>query len=398
MDYPYSQEERLSRRQFFQLFCSKYLYECDKNETICDEPWTADIMQDILLTIYPDNILTAEDIQMMIYQSGMYPATRRQLYFGYHWENGVSKDIIAAVGPYITDAAYIKLNHTLRGAVTSSAIEFYDTCCSNSKIPRKKISLADAYDLYVRWCAANLKGAMTKKLFTKTMNKLGHRTLKGYVNGKCGINYFVLSVDAERVDQFAEPRRKAFQRKTEEIQQALEAAQTITGGGDESSETHAGEQAAPVFTIKENTTSAADTEGSHEKGGVYYEEDDEDTDTVNDNADDRSVLCAYDQPVAYATTNHTTSSDSSTTDRYNSTSTTGTTESNGCNATTVSTDVKKQVNHLPKTQKDAFKELKFDYRALSETPTFEDFEENCGDWGFKATPELFELFLNYLRR
>lgn len=399
MDYPYSPEERIARRQFFQLFCGNYLYECERGEALSEEPWTPEIIHDILITVYPDNPLTPSDIQTIIFLSGMLPRNRDHLYFGYRWESGITREIISAIGPYITNEAYIKLNHTLRGAMATSVEEFYEACCMNVKVPERKISVGDAYDLYIRWCAANFKGGMTKKMFVKLMNKRGHRTLKGYINGKCGVNYLVMSIDEGRVDQFAEPRREAFQRKTQTVKKSMDAVRPIDGRRTEGPDEASSREASSVLPSE----SQREVE-SIQKGGDDNHGEDRKEDGVHGITNEiEGVPSGFDIPV-------NSSQDAiggSTEDAYGR-STETQSSGNGLEPTQKSIggesrripaeDIRRRVNHLPKEQRDAFKELKFTYRASPELPTIEDFRENCKNWGFDGTQELFNMFLEYLRR
>lgn len=406
MDYPYSPEERVARRQFFQLFCGNYMYECERADALSEEPWTPEIIHDILITMYPDNPLTPGDIQAIIFLSGMLPRNRDHLYFGYRWESGVSREIIAAIGPYISNEAYIKLNHALRGAMATSVEEFYEACCMNAKIPERKISVGEAYDFYIRWCAANIKGGMTKKMFVKLMNKRGHRTLKGYINGKCGVNYLVMSIDEGRVDQFAEPRREAFQRKTQKVQETLDVDRSIDRGGAESSDETPGGETPAVLPSEDH----GEVEQIKESGDANHGEDRE-TDGIYGIEDEiGGILTGFEIPADFIEDpNDRSTSDSlgessspedgrSTAVERSEDGSEPTKESIGGESGRVPTeDIRRRVNHLPKEQRDAFKELKFTYRALSEPPTIEDFRENCNSWGFEPTQELFELFLEYLR-
>lgn len=398
MDYPYSPEERVARRQFFQLFCGNYMYECERADALSEEPWTPEIIHDILITMYPDNPLTPSDIQAIIFFSGMLPRNRDFLYFGYRWESGVSKDIITAIGPYISNEAYIKLNHALRGAMATSVEEFYEACCMNVKVPERKISVGEAYDLYIRWCAANIKGGMTKKMFVKLMNKKGHRTLKGYINGKCGVNYLVMSIDERRVDQFAEPRREAFQRKTQQVQEVLNSDRTIDGRGEESADAPANRETSAVLPSEGDRKIQPIQEG----GDEYYGEDSEENgiDGISDEA--YEFPRGFEVPASFTEDlNDRGPTDEDGRSAYVIGTVDGsdtTQKSIGGESRSVPTeDIRRRVNHLPKEQRDAFKELKFTYRALTEPPTMEDFTENCSNWGFEATQDLFEMFLEYLR-
>lgn len=391
MDYPYSPEERAARRQFFQLFCGKYLYECDKADAICAEPWTAEIMYDILQNLYPDNILTPTDIQTIIFMSGMLPRTRDHLYFGYHWDNGVSKEIITAIGPYISDEAYIKLNHTLRGALSTSAEEFYEACCMNPKIPERKITLAEAYDMYIRWCAANLKGGITKKLFVKILNKKGHRTLKGYINGKCGVNYVTMSIDEGRVEQYAEPRREAFRRKKAQIQQAIQDESLVDGSHAEGTAPDASGEKTPILSgTEEHAVRTCPERGvAVTEGGDRKVIDGRGATSTAASASVQTndiILADGFTPIAFYPTDEDAG--------YNTPQATDNTSPGDHPG---SHDIRWQVNHLPKEQRDAFKEMKITARALNATPDQTVFTQECEARGFASTKDLYELFIEYLR-
>lgn len=398
MDYPYSPEERVARRQFFQLFCGNYMYECERGEALSEEPWSPEIIHDILITVYPDNPLTPSDIQAIIFLSGMLPRNRDHLYFGYRWESGITREIISAIGPYITNEAYIKLNHTLRGAMATSVEEFYEACCMNAKVPERKISVGDAYDLYIRWCAANFKGGMTKKMFVKLMNKKGHRTLKGYINGKCGVNYFVMSIDERRVDQFAEPRREAFQRKTQQVQEVLNSDRIIARRGEKSADAPTSREASTVLPSEGNRK----VQPIHEGGDEYYGKDSEKNDIDNISNEAHEFPHKFEGPSSFTKDlNDKGPSDGDDRSAYIIGTINGSAPAQksigGESRSAPAENIRRRVNHLPKEQRDAFKELKFTYRALTEPPTMEDFTENCSNWGFEATQNLFEMFLEYLK-
>lgn len=398
MDYPYSPEERIARRQFFQLFCGNYMYECERGDALSDEPWTPEIIHDILITVYPDNPLTPSDIQTIIFLSGMLPRNRDHLYFGYRWESGVSKDIISAIGPYISNESYIKLNHALRGAMATSVEEFYEACCMNVKVPERKISISEAYDFYIRWCAANIKGGMTKKMFVKLMNKKGHRTLKGYINGKCGVNYLVMSIDEGRVDQFAEPRRTAFQRKTQAVQKSIDSVRSNNGGRTESIDEDVSRTASSILPSQSQRKVEQIQEDSNEYYGESSKED------VGDGIKDEVIKIpnGFEIPNGFTSDfqnrrssdeDYRSSTDSNTINGFEPAQKSVGNESRGV----PTEDIRRRVNHLPKDQRDAFKELKFTYRASLEPPTIEDFQKNCENWGFDGTQDLFEMFMEYLR-
>ena len=178
----FTEQEQLSRRQFHELFCTRYLYTGKRKGALNEDSWNSDILYDILRNVYSGNVLTPQDIEAILHVGGMFDADGN-LFFHYREETPIIKEILYAMSPFITNAAFIRCKQKLSSDTTDSVAAFVVRCCTNPYQGNEKILVKDLFDYYTNWCALNGELASSKKVFSRRLSEIGFRIKKGYLGG-----------------------------------------------------------------------------------------------------------------------------------------------------------------------------------------------------------------------
>lgn len=202
----FTEQEQLSRRQFHELFCTRYLYTGSRKGALNEDSWTADTLYDILRNAYTNNQLTPQDIETMLHIGGMFDANG-DLFFHYREDTPMIKEILYAMSPFISTKAFIKCKQRLGGLTADSVASFVVRCCTNPDQGNEKMLIRDLYDYYTNWCAINDELSTSKKVFNRRLSEIGFRIKKGYVNGKSGVLYVMIKLDKEAAVRNAKPQR-----------------------------------------------------------------------------------------------------------------------------------------------------------------------------------------------
>lgn len=177
MEKVFDWDEQRARNQFWALFVNSCLQAgLDDGEAINDDPWGGEIMSDVLHNMWPSNPLTPKDIEAIIQISGMVRAGDDGVYFHFKENVEVSKDIMMAISPYITDRAYYWGLASSHSAGRNSAEIFVDKCILDAE-PYEKIRPKDLYDIYTTWCVLNHMKLMSSAAFKKVMLAQGYQIL-----------------------------------------------------------------------------------------------------------------------------------------------------------------------------------------------------------------------------
>ena len=223
----FTEEEQRSRRQFHELFCTRFLYTGKKKGALNEDSWTADTLYDILRNAYSGNLLTPQDIEAMLQVGGMYDADG-SLFFHYREDTPMVKEILYAMSPFITTKAFIRCKQRLAGPTADSVAAFVVRCCTNPSQGNEKMLIRELYDYYIQWCALNEEIPTSKKVFNRRLSEIGFRIKKGYLNGKSGVLYVMIRLDKEEANRNAKPQRA----QTEEtFRELTTAVQDVDGTG-----------------------------------------------------------------------------------------------------------------------------------------------------------------------
>lgn len=213
--------EMRSRHQFHELFCTKYLYTGARGQALNDTPWNATILNDIVQTLYPGNVLTPNDIEAILNVGGFYDNTA-ELYFHYHDNTPLTRDILSAISPYITQEAYVLSMQKLLGNVDNSGEIFIKLCCMRLNKKPIRVPAKELYTLYQEWCTINGLFVLSKRAFNSTLINMGIKRGKGYVDGSSGIDFFMVRLSMEEEDWHVEsPPKKASEQKGEDGEKSL---------------------------------------------------------------------------------------------------------------------------------------------------------------------------------
>ena len=215
----FTEEEQRSRRQFHELFCTRFLHTGKKKGALNEDSWTADTLYDILRNAYDGNLLTPQDIEAILQVGGMYDADGN-LFFHYREDTPMIKEILYAMSPFITTKAFIRCKQRLGGPTADSVAAFVVRCCTNPSQGNEKMLIRELYDYYTNWCALNDEMPTSKKVFNRRLSEIGFRIKKGYINGKSGVLYVIIRLDKEEANRNAKPQRA----QTEEAFRELAAA------------------------------------------------------------------------------------------------------------------------------------------------------------------------------
>ena len=229
----FTEQENQSRRQFHELFCTKYLYTGKARGALNENSWTSDTLYDILRNVYEGTILTPQDIETILQIGGMYDADGK-LFFHYREETPVIKEILYAMSPFITESSYIRLKQRLASGSNNSSdsiATFVKLCCTNTDIEPEKIPLKQLYEYYSYWCALNRELVTSKRVFSRRLSELGFSVKKGYVNGDSGILYAIIRLDKEEVNKDAQQERT--QAEAEEELDGAKSLRDVHGTGAE---------------------------------------------------------------------------------------------------------------------------------------------------------------------
>ncbi|MEG1543041.1 MAG: hypothetical protein RR382_00760 [Tannerellaceae bacterium] len=204
----FNEEEMASRRQFHELFCTKFLYTGDKKGAINEDPWNNIVINDILHVLHDNNILTPQDIETMMQMGGMYDHNH-EAYFHYHRETPIIQEILASISPFISQAAFVKFKQLLNGRSTDSVTEFIQRCCNDQKAEMSGVTTVELYELYSTWCTLNRMPISPRHVLYTRVKSLGFKHKKGYLNGACGVTYFMIKFNREEVTKIAQSEGEA---------------------------------------------------------------------------------------------------------------------------------------------------------------------------------------------
>ena len=202
----FTEQEQLSRRQFHELFCTRYLYTGKRKGALNEDSWTADTLYDILRGVYSNNELTPQDIEAILHVGGMFD-TDGNLFFHYRDDTPIVKELLYAMSPYITTKAFIKFKQRMGGNSADSVAAFVVRCCTNPDQGNTKMLIGELYEYYTTWCALNDEIASSKKVFSRRLSEIGFRIKKGYVNGRSGVLYVMIKLDKEAANTSVKPKR-----------------------------------------------------------------------------------------------------------------------------------------------------------------------------------------------
>lgn len=272
----FTEQEQLSRRQFHELFCTKYLYTGKRKGALNEESWTADTLYDILRVVYTDNQLTPQDIEAILHVGGMFDADGN-LFFHYRADTPIIKEILYAMSPFITNAAFIRCKQKLSSDTTDSVAAFVVRCCTNPEQGNEKILIKELYEYYTNWCVLNAELAVSKKVFSRRLSEIGFRIKKGYLNGNSGVLHVIIKLDKEAANTSAKPQRTQTEEKAE--LECATALRDVDGTGAKVLEDliKAATSSLPEDEGREDVTTGG--RGSNRK---YAEDDGSDNATVSD--------------------------------------------------------------------------------------------------------------------
>lgn len=375
----FNEEEMVSRRQFHELFCTKYLYTGEKKDAINEDSWNNIVINDILHTLYENNVLTPQDIETMMQLGGMYNHNH-ETYFHYHAGTPIFKEVLSAMSPFITQAAFVRFKQLLNGRSMDSVAEFIQRCCNNTHAEMIGVSSVELYELYCTWCALNRFPVSARHVLYARMSAVGFKRKKGYLNGACGITYFMVRMNREEVLTDAQPEGA----QTEEGQEpdSVQSFRNVSRAG-------AKVRKEPV--IKETPDVLPDEVGQDiaaGSGGDLAEHVEDGA--VSETADISNTPDEVDGPTIDTDTEDTViqlpeDKDGVLTEAHP--------EGTG-------TDIQARVKKLPMELRQCFKLLKATYRISPEHFTEEDFNQSVSALDASVLQEdqtLYDLFLEYAK-
>ena len=359
----FSPEENAARRKFHELFCTKYLYTGAKKGALNTDSWNANILWDILGSVYGQTILTPADIETMLQMGGMYDSSG-ELYFHYSEQTPMSKTILHAISPYISTNAFIRGNQELQGRVSNSVASFYHACCCNLDIELQKRYCNDVYAAYQEWCTINGMLVMSSRTFSKKMRDCGCPPKKGYMDKKCGVMYYHIRLDEKEVNKIVQ------QTRTPEKFQEEDEFQNDAGAGVASVTQTASRAEEKVATIKEESEIFVaghlrnfDDDGSNDE--IVTE------DGSESSADESTI---DEDGFDWEAGDYIPSRDKS-----------------------VTGGSKGSTKELSPELKHVFKQLKITYRISPEHFSRKEFNQALEDCGIAPTDEIFEEFIKYVQ-
>lgn len=389
----FTEQEQLSRRQFHEIFCTKYLYTGSKRGALNEDTWTADTLHDILHGIYSSNLLTPQDIEAILHLGGMFDADGN-LFFHYRSDTPMIKEILYAMSPYITKRAYIECKQKMGGADNNSVKNFVVRCCTNPDQGNEKVTLKDLYEHYSTWCALNFELTVSKKVFSRQLSEIGFRIKKGYIDGNSGVLYVVIKLDKEAVNTHVKSSRKAEEEKEYQLNGAttfrdddgtgakvledLVQAAARSVPEDEGREDIAASRGGSYFQHEEDVRSGAESGQSDQVGGdISGDEDDFDWGATDESVDAEDGSDAATETAA-----------------------TRAGEIVIPVGITTKEEAEAFVKTLPYEIRMAFKQMKITYRISSDDMEMEEFEHIVRSLGITDinVSELFRLFLLYAAR
>jgi len=375
----FNEEEMSSRRQFHELFCTKFLYTGDKKGAINEDSWNNIVINDILHVLYDSNVLTPQDIETMMQLGGMYD-NNHEAYFHYHRETPIFQEILSAISPFITQAAFVRFKQLLNGRSTDSVAEFLQRCCNDPNVAFSGVTTVELYELYRTWCALNRMPVSPRHILYARVKALGFKHKKGYLNGACGVTYFMVKLNREEVTNIVQSqgaqeeeeqgtdseqsfrnvsrartavREKVIERKAPDVLQDEVRTDTPTGRGGNSEE-YATDGADGTIVDENNTT---DNDGGRDNISI---------------AEDTIIQLPKDRDQLFAEAHS---------------------EGTG-------TDIQARIKKLPMELRQCFKLLKATYRIAPEHFTEEDFKQAVGTVDVSELQEeqpLYDLFLEYAK-
>lgn len=215
----FEEKELQARRQFHELFGTKYLYTGPRNKALNEDSWNATILGDILHSMHSENPLTYEDIETIIQIGGMVDP-KGEMYFHYQADTPMVKEVLTAISPYITKEAFVQCSQKLHGRAKDTVAEFMVKCCT-ADVPAKRMEATELYSNYTTWCECNMLGAVSRHAFYVRMNALGIIKRKGYVNGRCGVTYYMVQLDEKEVLKDVQSCRKKTEEESQHVEEPL---------------------------------------------------------------------------------------------------------------------------------------------------------------------------------
>ena len=389
----FPEKEQRARRQFHELFCTRYLYTGKKKGALNEDSWTADTLYDILRNFYNDTILTPQDIETMLHVGGMFDAEGK-LFFHYREDTPIVQELLHAISPFITTQAFIRFKQRLGGTSADSVAAFVVRCCTNPDQGNTKMLIRDLYDYYTAWCALNNEVATSKKVFNRRLSEIGFRIKKGYVNGRSGVLYITIKLDKEAANTSAKPKRTP----AEEAELGCAAPlRNVDGTGAKVLEDLIKTSEGSLPEDEGRQDIAASSGGSylqHETNVRNYEE------VVQSDAADEAVA-GYDDDFDWGASYDDGDDDSE--DGFDSPAKphpTGAGEIIIPLSVTTKEDAEAFVKTLPYNIRTAFKQMKVTYRISPDNFELAEFEPVVRTLGIKDlnVSELFKLFRLYAER
>lgn len=402
----FNEQEMKSRRQFHEIFCTRFLTTCDKKDALHAESWNSNILYDILHSIYKDNILVPKDIETILHISGMLDR-QGEIYFKYCEETPTLGVMVNAMSNFITTKAYVRLKQQIDATSLNSVEVFVRVCCSNYNIPTSKILAAELYEHYLVWCSVKDCLSLSRKAFHKCIAESGITSRKGYLNGNSGIRYYVVRLDMQEVYGIGKPEGTS----KEKDQKTSDGEQSIWDVDRTRNEIYA----ELISTEKRNVSQDEGREDSAASDGgdlsEYDENDfiDQTTDEIISCDDiipseDRSADAKNSnivQPKSLTDFNFSKIGSSAATESTKSGERSFADEDEGRASAGSAIEVdppslQDRLMDLPTEIRQNFKLMKITYRIASEHFTFEDFKEGVGVT--KDLDALYELFLEYAKQ
>ena len=376
----FNEEEMASRRQFHELFCTKFLYTGDKRGAINEDSWNNIVLSDILHTLHDKNLLTPQDIETMMQMGGMYDHNH-EAYFHYQKDTPIFQEILSAISPFISQAAFVRFKQLLNGRSTDSVAEFVQRCCNDTKSEMIGITTVELYELYCTWCTLNRMPVSPRHVLYARMKSLGFKHKKGYLKGACGVTYFMIPFNHEEVLKVAQSEGETSEEEGQDAnseQPLRDVARTGTTVRKKAVERKASDVLPNEVRQDDAASSGGDFAGDEangpdggEAGGNDADDDGSGRDDIPSTGD-TNIQLPKDRDRLFAEAH-----------------------SEGTEA-----DIQTRIKKLPMELRQSFKLLKATYRIAPEHFTEEDFNEaiNLADVsGLQEEQTLYNLFLEYAK-
>lgn len=379
-------QEMMSRKQFYHLFCSKYIYAGERKGALNDQPWNAQIMYEILHKMFPQNILVPDDIEAITQIVGMWEP--EGVYFHCHENEPLAEPVLRAISPYISEAAYLRYAIKMPGMMDTVA-EFYKHCCCTRGVTPERVPLKDLHAAYTTWCAMNILEPYSKSVFVKRSKALGYVYRKGYVDKKHGIQYMLVALDRSKVGEVIEEQSQQEAAEEREVQESIPGFNS--GGTPEVGEDDVVQrpQEATRKALTGGNGIVEQVSGGNEPVSFPNIAADEDPEDGGDGstADPSEALrgAGIDGiPDGEAECDDNSAGSES-----------GSSEEGAGDQPATQLDTISRVNKLPLQLRRAFKELKMTYRVTSGNVTDEDVVAAITAIGLKADEYTVGLFFDY---